>query len=375
MHDHRPLMKLNSIQALRGIAAWLVMLYHCAGVQKEQLPDARIAERELLTGLWDYGYIGVDLFFIISGLIMVYVTQNTPATREAVGRFLYKRASRIYSLWWVFAFIFMMYFLVRHGQIAPPDRIIGTQEITLYTIRSLLLFPQTYNPIPAVGWTLIHEMYFYIVFAGFLFFARRALPFLLAGWAAVIILAIAVFPVPGKAMGLFSLAVSPLTLEFIAGAFVALAILKELPHRIVMAGLAVAGLVCLFLFIQYDPGRLILKRIVWFAVPFAALIYYLSWREHRDQLTVPDWLVKLGDWSYSLYLSHMLVLLVLRKTFSVVSVWLPGPVRFAAEGPLDNLLFASIAIPATIVTAFLCHRFVELPLLSASRRLMPGRND
>ena len=69
---------INSIQALRGFAALAVALLHLAGLQMLE------GFRET-TGLYRYGWIGVDVFFIISGFIMVWVTRNITASPKQRG--------------------------------------------------------------------------------------------------------------------------------------------------------------------------------------------------------------------------------------------------------------------------------------------------
>ena len=60
---------LKSVQALRGIAALLVVCFHCAGTQCSIIPGQDV---DILSGFWDKGYAGVDMFFVISGFIMVF---------------------------------------------------------------------------------------------------------------------------------------------------------------------------------------------------------------------------------------------------------------------------------------------------------------
>jgi len=86
--------KIESIQALRGIAALAVAMLHLAGLQT--LGGLRCG-----TGLFGYGWMGVDIFFVISGFIMVWVTQNIDASPKTARRFLMQRIVRIYPLWWV----------------------------------------------------------------------------------------------------------------------------------------------------------------------------------------------------------------------------------------------------------------------------------
>ena len=108
-----PQSKLNSVQALRGLAALFVLIYHISQQQLHAIGAIGASARTptvdlwLLSGPWNQGYAGVDLFFVISGFIMVYVTQkfakNAGQKAADVAAFLYKRIVRIYPLWWVFA--------------------------------------------------------------------------------------------------------------------------------------------------------------------------------------------------------------------------------------------------------------------------------
>ena len=85
--------KLISVQALRGLAALLVVMFHISSMFRlngEPRSDA-------LGAFWDRGFAGVDMFFVISGFIMVYVTRNLPQTVQAYQRFLWARLTRI---WW-----------------------------------------------------------------------------------------------------------------------------------------------------------------------------------------------------------------------------------------------------------------------------------
>jgi len=361
--------KLDSIQALRGLAALLVALFHCAGVQKEGLDPSRIAEISLLSGFWDRGYAGVDLFFVISGFIMVYVTHDKTYNRKDIGRFLYKRVTRIYPLWWVFASFMALYFLISYGQAAPPDRVSGMNSLS-YLIKSFLLIPQHHVPILGVGWTLIHEVYFYIIFAGFLFFDRTKLPFLLGGWAALILLGTLMSFNTGMSHDYPSLVSSLLTLEFIAGAFAALLITRGI-FRFEKTCLILGVISVILAMIFYTGTSSDLTswgRVVVYTVPFTLMTYGAVVCEKKGYLNYPKFLVSLGNWSYSLYLSHFLVFLTIRRVLEYVAPFLPEQLQSQAPGWIDNFVFSIIALAATIIFSALCYRFIERPLLKLSRR-------
>jgi len=361
--------KLDSVQALRGLAALLVAVYHCAGIQKEGLDPSRTAEVSLLSGIWDRGYAGVDLFFVISGFIMVYVTHGKSYNRKDIGRFIYNRVTRIYPLWWVFASVMALYFLITYGQFAPPDRVSEMNSLA-YLIKSYLLIPQYHVPILGVGWTLIHEIYFYIIFAGFLFFDRKRLPLLLTFWMALTIFGAFMGLNDTNARGYPSLISSLLTLEFIAGAFAALLI----THAVFMFEKAclILGVISVILALTFytDTGRdlTLWGRVVVYTIPFTLITYGAVACERKGDISYPKFLISLGDWSYTLYLSHFLVFLTIRRVLEYVEPFLPKPLHFQAQGWIDNLVFTIVALAATIIFSALCYRFIERPLLKLSRR-------
>ena len=359
--------KLYSVQALRGLAAFLVLLFHAVDVQKKALLPEQTSELSLLSGFWDQGYAGVDLFFVISGFIMVYVTRNTLPSAKQVGRFLYSRATRIYPLWWIFAGVMMLYYIVSYGQPAAPDVASG-ETLLPYLVKSLGLFPQEALPVLGVGWTLIHEMWFYLVFAGLLFLPRKALPWALGAWGTLILLAGLGYSAPHHAGNIIELATSPLTLEFILGGFAALLLLGR--SAIAATPILILGILSgmATLWIGLNGGtNFVWHRVIAFGLPSVLLIYGLVALEHSGRLNVPQWAVRLGDWSYSLYLSHLIVLLALRRIWQGLP--LPDGLQFNGPGPWDNLAFAIAGICLSIVFAAISYRLLEKPLLNATRKL------
>ena len=365
--------KLQTVQALRGLAAFLVLIFHVASVQKDHLPGQNLAEQTILSGFWDQGFMGVDMFFVISGFIMVYVTHHHSRSVHAAARFLYARITRIYPLWWVFAAIMMVYFWLAYGQIAPPDKISEAKDVLPFSVKSMLLLPQTHHPVLGLGWTLIHEMFFYLVFTGFLLFSRRWFGLLLGGWAIFVLLATLVTPAPAHAYGFVSLATSPLTLEFILGAFAALLVLR----KVSIAPKWVAGMSAIVLLVLIFSGigtafTLIWNRVLLYTGPCVGLIYGLSLLEREGRIDVPRWMVALGDWSYSLYLSHLIVLLALRRIWKMVSAYMPDTMArsfgYYAPGFWDNLAFAVVGIVLCLAFAATCYRFIERPLIGFFRR-------
>ncbi len=371
--------KLNALQALRGVAALLVLFFHTAEIQRSVAGSAGPAELDIINGFWDRGYMGVDLFFVISGFIMVYVTQNTGRTFKDVIGFIFARIVRIYPLWWFFAGLMVAYFLFAYQTPAPPDRITGVAQIVPYLFKSFFLIPQYQLPVLGVGWTLIHEMYFYVIFAGILLLSRRYLLFALLGWALCVGIVFNAGLATPMVSSYPSLTASLLNLEFIGGALAAWLIGKGKTNY---AGIcAIIGALSLFIacnvYTTSGAPMLLWGRVAVFALPCTLLVYGLAGLELSEKFNMPHWIVRIGDWSYSLYLSHIFVLSTLKIIFVKLGALLPQSLAslfiIGTPGVADNLFFALIACIASIIFAGTAYRFFEQPLLRLSRRMIKRR--
>lgn len=365
-------LRLSSIQVLRGVAALLVVLYHLCELQRLALlapgaPAQFVEDAALLAGPWRRGFAGVDLFFVISGFIMVYITAGlAPGWRQSL-TFLRNRAIRVYPLWWMLCGLLVLYYFMATGQPVSADSQETDAPVGLYLLKSFLLIPQPDYPLLGVGWTLIHEMFFYILFAVLLFLKPKLRLVGLGIWCVVVIV--------GKLMnwgGLIAtdyvtLALSLYSLEFIAGGFTAALILRGkiiFPRAALILGTTLA-VIALFLFVEVEFKRVVVGRVLIFTLPFALMVYGAAGIEITRGIKATRFWVWLGDISYSLYLTHILILGVLIRAFPL----LPLP-QIGTPGYLDNLLFAVIGLVASIVVAALFYYCAERPLL----RLMRGKS-
>src|ERR1700735_3086724 len=85
--------RLQGIQALRGVAALMVVVYHVTRVavdRVDNLPSSLV---------WKAGEAGVDIFFAISGLVMgiTYYRRRSQDWRD----FLSRRLTRIVPMYWL----------------------------------------------------------------------------------------------------------------------------------------------------------------------------------------------------------------------------------------------------------------------------------
>jgi exopolysaccharide production protein ExoZ len=162
-------MKLHFLQAVRAIAAWLVVTDHAL------LEISGNAPNNPLTQLaWWLGGAGVHVFFVISGFIMVHISWESFGKRAASADFLRRRIIRIVPLYWLAT----VAALAAHKIWATHGTHAGWADL----IYSLTFVPYLsgedgWYPILPGGWTLNYEMIFYVVFAVGLTLPRKlALP-------------------------------------------------------------------------------------------------------------------------------------------------------------------------------------------------------
>lgn len=278
-------MKLQSIQVLRGLAALLVAFYHAQAMHLQSALAAG-GSPGWTGGILANGYAGVDLFFVISGFVMVWVTRTGKGGLAGTADFLFARVTRIYPLWWAAALLATLYYLHVHtpGPAAPLWQTqLQAGEGGAYLLKSFLLVPQDAFPVLSIGWTLIHELYFYAVFAVFVLL-RRA--WLLLVWAAAVMVAAAMGHAAHEARSFATLAAHPLTIEFILGAFAALLLNSG---RVIRPGLlASAAVVWLLAALCYvpEPDPEILKwgRVIAFGLPCVLLVYALAGLDQQRRL-------------------------------------------------------------------------------------------
>lgn len=341
--------RFENIQALRGVAALMVLVAHINGAELAYGGAGTLLPHWLYMGVG-----GVDLFFLISGFVMAHVALSGARGPRAARRFFYNRAARIYPVYWTVTLLLMLLYagkLYLFAEETPfPD-----------PIATFLLTPSDHYPLVPVGWTLVHEMYFYIVFAMFVLWRGDIIAFL-AAWCVILIVGLATGAFEANAWT--RTALNPLTFEFVAGALVAVAVKRgatrfALPALV--AGVAIFAIQTAFFADRLYPeaiGRFTLRAAL-FAPPFALVLYGAAALEMRRAAHAPRWLIKTGDASYSLYLIHVPVFLVVGKLISLA----------VADTRFDNFLLIVVYALAAGVAAFALHHFVERPLLSASKRI------
>jgi exopolysaccharide production protein ExoZ len=334
-----------NVQALRGVAILMVVLRHM------KVYEGRYGPAHLLPDFAKIGDAGVDLFFAISGFVMVATTLKSFAVPGAVSRFLYKRVTRIYPLYWVFSLVIVPLYLTHPGMVNSSD-----QGVPISLPASFLLWPQRTMPLLGQGWTLIHEIYFYAVFSLFLFVPRHWITRLLGLWSVLLAIAGAVtFSHPNLLeVPIWKLIASPLTFEFVGGCVIALLFYKGKSAWGWQALLAGIVLMVLGWYMDpIDPDPSLRRRAILYGVPSILLLYGALSLEKHSRFIFPKQLLYLGDISYSVYLTHIFVLASLGRLWA----------RVGHGGSGETLFWLVLMAASTVTAGALSHRYLEMPIL------------
>lgn len=305
----KQLQRLDSLQAARAIAALSVVLVHSVAMASRYGTAGVGAKEDFFAGLL---HAGVDLFFVVSGFVMTYITHGLESSFFNSSVFFVKRIARIVPIYWaVTLFKALLLFQV-------PSVFNNQRFDAVGTIKSLLFIPY-FNadglmfPVMGVGWTLNYEMFFYGYFALVLMLSRKHL----------LQISLMVFPLLvaiGKLYEFESpfmlMATDPIVLNFLYGIVVAHIFLngKSLTNKgavfSIVLGVSLLLLCGFVSFINFH-------RVVKWGIPVAMTICGFISLEHNRSLSVGSWLVTIGDSSYSIYLTHTLVLPLFGKILYV----------------------------------------------------------
>jgi hypothetical protein len=337
---------LDSLQVLRAIAALLVVSLHT-----DTMVQYKHVAGPLSTWIAPWGAAGVDIFFVISGVVMVVTTARAPPGLASARTFLTSRLRRIVPLYWALTTLWLALLLF-----APA--LLDKQRLALepgIALASYLFIP-TFNPawqndVPLlyVGWTLDYEMFFYVLFAAALFFTRRHIvPVLASIFVLLVVTGMASSPASSAARAY----TSPQLLEFVMGCSIGALYVRgaalSLRSCFAIGAAALLLAIALYPLLQPDGWSHGFDRLAAYGIPAFLLVaccLFLERGGHWPRLGI---LRKIGDSSYSLYLTHMFVLPVLGRVLGKLPL------------PQSDLWFFA-ALAACVTVAHFVHRLGEKP--------------
>lgn len=336
--------RIENIQALRFVAAALVLLTHITFYANSRIsPDFNI---------WQPGAAGVSLFFVISGIVIYLSSGSLPCDNTGATEFMRRRVLRIFPLYWLVTTAKLAIVLV------VPAALVKNQASVSYVIASYLLVPFAnaegrIEPLHGVGWSLIHEMFFYYVFAAAMFLRRS--PFLASSIVIGGLCLIGLFI--DEQSPIARVCLSEQNMLFVVGMILAHLHKKgwELHQPVALATIIIGAALMLtesgralwYPFLRrFDPGAvLILLGALSFRIPGGKIF---------------NAAVKLGDSSYSLYLFHPIIAPAI-----LLGLWKLG------LSPLPLAILMTFGL--SIAIGHLAHQFIESPLNRTAKSLLRKR--
>jgi peptidoglycan/LPS O-acetylase OafA/YrhL len=347
---------------LRAFAATGVVAFHATLAWwriSGGIPLKKVAD------FWWSGAAGVDLFFVISGFVMTVSTYGKERQPRIARHFVERRAIRLFPMYWIMTSAFALELLVLN--FFPAWKTSGESYARLspgFFFGSLTLVPFDHDgntdPLVAVGWTLSYEILFYLLFAVALKLRIKPLQFL----APAMLLLLAAAHFRGANWPAFTLLANPLLLEFLAGVVVGVAIMRGFRMRTVW-GLLLAG-AGLAMILVPRTGFPHHRAVLW-GQPATMVVLGISSIEETFSGFWPQWVLLLGDASYSLYLSHVLVLHAVARAFEFGNL-IPYRIERRGDEVLLALTCVAIALPFSVVL----YKTVEQPVTNILRRRLLG---
>ena len=336
--------KYNGVQIVRLIASTLVVVFHATKLASERIGHIPI---------WRKAAYGVDLFFVLSGFVIVWSSAKLINRPEGWLVFAERRLVRIVPMYWLATTVKLLLML------AVPALIVHARLSWVTALASYAFLPSTnldgsFYPILGVGWTLNFEMLFYLFFSIALFFR----------WNVYVALGI-LLSVQGLGLYLrqpswppISFYLDMIVLEFFFGMLIGRFCLtrRHLPRGVALT-LFFGGFALL---LMPHFGYLLIRRVVFAGIPAAMIVWGVTSLEPLFRRT-PSFLLFLADASYATYLFHLLV----AQAAPVLMV------RYHLHRPLVSVILSTLI---SLVTGAIVHQYVERPTTNWLRKRVRVRH-
>ncbi len=357
--------RFKQIDILRAVAVFLVLGRHMT-----PCPAETSGFLNYLTAVWAQGgWIGVDLFFVLSGFLVsgLLFREYEKFHELHIGRFLIRRAFKIYTPFWLLIGFNVLLLTLRH------------EHVPLRALASELLFVQNYGPAMwNHTWSLAAEEHFYLLLA-FVFFvlARRlpAQPFRLIPTAFIVIaVSCLMLRVVGASLSTFDnrthLFHSHLRLDgLFFGVLLAYGFHRHPTEflwiarrfRYSLAGMGVLLLLPAFCFPLEDTPFIYTYGLTLFYLGSGCLLVStFGWQSPRRGLGAA--VAYIGSHSYSVYLWHM-----------AVAIWGTAAVGWLCSQSNNWFIYAATYLMGSIAFGVGMAILTEFPILRIRDRLFPSR--
>jgi len=375
-------MRSPELDGIRGVAILMVIAYHYAGFQPPNRVDAAV------NALSEFGWAGVDLFFVLSGFLITGILWDSKADERSLTKFYCRRILRIFPLYYVFLALLSGF----AAWIAPEradsrDFIHLAPWYWLYGVNFLVAQRRDFNAMPfgtGILWSLAIEEQFYLLWPLAVLKLQRGL---LMRLCVLLVLCSVVLRVVLQHHGWNATAIytiTPTRMDALAaGAFAALLLRgPELAADLRRYGLCAfwAGAVLVGAAVLRDrltnPYGLVMQRIGYTGIALVGLGLILATRTLAAERPLravlrSRFLRFFGRYSYALYMVHFVV----------------REVVFARFPPLESLprvagllfpwvlLRAACTLAVSVGIALLSWHLIEKRFLALKRLFGNGRRE
>ncbi|EOI3558299.1 acyltransferase family protein [Cronobacter turicensis] len=353
--------RLDSIQFLRGIAVLLVIAFHF-----RQYLNSVYAQSDLGDRLFGLGEVGVDIFFVISGFIIVYSSRNREKNTPV--EFSIKRMFRLYPV-----YLCVLLFLLLLD--------VSAQHTISQVVKSIFLIPNDYNFIgPWYGysinlpaWTLTYEMLFYAIFAASIAVSHKHRTVVCIILMVAIVCASQIYfrghlqldPITrdtgdNSILRNLTFISNPIVYDFIYGMLIA-ELYSRVSDKIIFNKTFSLLMLCVLcisvatIISGYNRGAGVER---WGLVSFALVGSLVMLSKGRELRFGNFWLV-MGEMSYSLYLNHM----VIKK---LAGIYLRDFGIYKGNGGVTLFI---ILLILTFVMSCITYHFIERPCVNLGHQL------
>jgi exopolysaccharide production protein ExoZ len=350
---------------VRAIAATMIVFLHAQGMVAVYA-DAHSRPFSPIEAI-PFG-AGVDLFFVISGFVIVYASVRLFGASGGMLEFMRRRLIRIVPLYWsmlTFRVIVLGIGVALGAKVFPSAMAIVTSYFFIpYDTEGY--GPDYPFPILNLGWTLNYEMFFYVLFACFIGLRLDlAVLGLVACLSSGIVLA-AIFPPANMALRFW---LHPIAMEFAFGAVIAWLYLRGVKLNGFVRGAMIIAALVLWIAVPLSwfvdtspPGLYSWARVMILGVGAALIIAAAAMGPTSFRSAWSRAVASLGDSSYALYLIHPFVFLAVKAALTVIT--LPVILYWPA-------VFTAVAL--SIVCAALFHSLAEVPVVTFLRKITARR--
>lgn len=341
---------LAMIQFSRALVPLFVLLFHAEAFMKVYFHyDLLKLDDVPKSG-------GVYYFFALSGFMAYYIYHKDFGNQKVMKKYFYSRFTKIYPIYWILTLLILpIYFIVpSFGQ--------GNERELSTIVTSFLLFPNQNEPILSVAWSLVHTVFFYMMFAVNFYKNKKMSRLVLWLWG--IISFLSSIDVVSTTNYYFNFWFNFNNLIFLAGIACAYLVTKtrlSIPLAIGFIIIGIIGFPLSWYNTQFDVVNVSLQLIT--GVSSILLMFGLASIDLQKDITIPRIAKFLSDASFSIYLTHFITMSVICKLLSSVVIL-----------SIPKLEIGMFIIILSIITGCMVYTLLEKPLEKKFKSILNNKN-